>query len=321
MEKLDSSNRKEAGKYSYTDPNYKERFSITGWPGEHASKHVLKTLYVKNFKAITETSLPLKPLTAIVGKNSAGKSTLLQAVLAMAQSASDQSVNRSFDFNGKFKQLGTLEQVQNKVALKLFEEWKDRLDHDLVSLSNILDAEFAPDDKVRNKQSILNYLEFHYPSTEALVLWDWETLLSQMEGHGFDFEKEIDISGAVLRTAIELVKPEMFRRKAESDVVLGADVTLPLKIDVPDPVAFNGIDKLETIQHHTHANISWRTSIGSVLNWPDHYPPQGLSNYISSADSRPKILNSDIEVTAPNGNEIPGAQKLFRSKLEVEGKL
>ena len=63
----------------------------------------LRTLKVKNFKAISKVELALKPMTIVVGKNSSGKSTLIQAILAMAQNASNRSVNGVFDFNGKYK--------------------------------------------------------------------------------------------------------------------------------------------------------------------------------------------------------------------------
>ena len=42
---------------------------------------------LKNFKSVQDQAILLSPLTIVVGKNSAGKSTFLQSILFMAQNA------------------------------------------------------------------------------------------------------------------------------------------------------------------------------------------------------------------------------------------
>ncbi len=52
--------------------------------------HMFKTLQVKNFKAYKDsTEVPLAPLTILVGANNSGKSSLIQALLVLAQTLED----------------------------------------------------------------------------------------------------------------------------------------------------------------------------------------------------------------------------------------
>ena len=108
-------------KVNYDDPSDVSSLNVIDAPIFNVPSHTLRSLQLKNFKVVNEASILLKPLTVIVGRNSSGKSTLLQAILAMAQNAQELSVNRNFSFNGKFKTLGTFQQVQNETASKHFE--------------------------------------------------------------------------------------------------------------------------------------------------------------------------------------------------------
>ena len=67
--------------------------------------------HLKNFKSAKEARVKLSPLTIFVGKNSSGKSTLLQSILLMAQNASDPLVKGKasrglIDLNGGLISLG-----------------------------------------------------------------------------------------------------------------------------------------------------------------------------------------------------------------------
>jgi predicted ATPase len=66
---------------------------------------------LKNFKSAKEARVKLSPLTIFVGKNSSGKSTLLQSILLMAQNASDplgkgKASRGLIDLNGGLISLG-----------------------------------------------------------------------------------------------------------------------------------------------------------------------------------------------------------------------
>ena len=67
--------------------------------------------HLKNFKSAKEARVKLSPLTIFVGKNSSGKSTLLQSILLMAQNASDplgkgKASRGLIDLNGGLISLG-----------------------------------------------------------------------------------------------------------------------------------------------------------------------------------------------------------------------
>lgn len=67
--------------------------------------------HLKNFKSAKEARVKLSPLTIFVGKNSSGKSTLLQSILLMAQNASDplgkgKASRGIIDLNGGLISLG-----------------------------------------------------------------------------------------------------------------------------------------------------------------------------------------------------------------------
>lgn len=70
-------------------------------PAGRTARTTLKWWSVRNFKALTHAETPLEGLTAITGANSAGKSSLLQSLLLVAQSA-DQEVT----LNGSLVRLG-----------------------------------------------------------------------------------------------------------------------------------------------------------------------------------------------------------------------
>ena len=44
----------------------------------------LAEIRLENFKSVTDATVELRPLSVVVGRNSSGKSTLLQSVLALA---------------------------------------------------------------------------------------------------------------------------------------------------------------------------------------------------------------------------------------------
>lgn len=70
----------------------------------------LSSLHLQGFKGIDElTSIPLRPLTLIYGKNSAGKSSLIQSLLLLAQSVK----NNAFTASGEFIDLGSFQGLQH----------------------------------------------------------------------------------------------------------------------------------------------------------------------------------------------------------------
>ncbi len=69
----------------------------------------LRSLELRNFKSIAHGRVDFKALTVIVGKNSSGKSSLLQAIRLLAQAARSNALGSEFPLNGKSVQMGTFQ--------------------------------------------------------------------------------------------------------------------------------------------------------------------------------------------------------------------
>lgn len=81
----------------------------------------LVSLKLRNFKSVVDQEVQLSPLTIIVGKNSSGKSTVLQSLLFLAQNAANP-LNRNLaeegnlDLNGELVSLGIYREAKNDRA-------------------------------------------------------------------------------------------------------------------------------------------------------------------------------------------------------------
>jgi hypothetical protein len=71
----------------------------------------LAEIRLENFKSVTDATVELRPLSVVVGRNSSGKSTLLQSVLALAQAVRSKSNSSQFPLNGEYVRLGTFGEV------------------------------------------------------------------------------------------------------------------------------------------------------------------------------------------------------------------
>lgn len=72
---------------------------------EHPYK--LRSIVIKDFKSIQEADISLHPLSVLVGANSSGKSSLLQAILAISQTIRSRSAGTAFPLNGEYARFGT----------------------------------------------------------------------------------------------------------------------------------------------------------------------------------------------------------------------
>ena len=73
---------------------------------------MLKSWSIENFKPIVNSGeLKLAPVTVLAGLNSSGKTSLLQSILMIAQTLSNQVVDRPLILNGPTVRLGTFEDV------------------------------------------------------------------------------------------------------------------------------------------------------------------------------------------------------------------
>ncbi len=73
---------------------------------------MLKSWSIQNFKAILDSGeLKLAPVTVLAGRNSSGKSSLIQSILMIAQTLSNRIPDRALLPNGPIVQLGTFEDI------------------------------------------------------------------------------------------------------------------------------------------------------------------------------------------------------------------
>lgn len=80
-------------------------------PALHPYK--LRSIELKDFKSISHAEVEFRPLTVIVGANSSGKSSLLQAILALTQSVRFGDSTGRFPLNGELVRLGAFEETKN----------------------------------------------------------------------------------------------------------------------------------------------------------------------------------------------------------------
>jgi predicted ATPase len=76
-----------------------------------ASNVAISKIGIQNFKSIKQASLELRPLTVLVGENSAGKSSVLQAVVFLAQMVRSRSDGGIVTLNGPELRLGSFNDV------------------------------------------------------------------------------------------------------------------------------------------------------------------------------------------------------------------
>jgi len=78
---------------------------------------MLKSWSIENFKPIVNSGeLKLAPVTVLAGRNSSGKSSLLQSILMIAQTLSNQLPERALLPNGPLVQLGTFEDILSTIS-------------------------------------------------------------------------------------------------------------------------------------------------------------------------------------------------------------
>ncbi len=78
---------------------------------------MLKSWSIENFKPIVNSGeLKLAPVTILAGRNSSGKSSLLQSILMIAQTLSNQVPDRALLPNERIVQLGTFEDILSEFS-------------------------------------------------------------------------------------------------------------------------------------------------------------------------------------------------------------
>ena len=79
----------------------------------HKPRHRLQHIGFDNFKGIRSADIELKPLTVVVGANSAGKTTLIQGITMIAQALRQRLYGNRYVLNGGWLKLGRFDEVKN----------------------------------------------------------------------------------------------------------------------------------------------------------------------------------------------------------------
>lgn len=77
-----------------------------------SSNHPLRSWALRDFKSVGDASIDLAPLTVLVGANSAGKSTVIQSMLMVAQAAAAAPNGGDLPLNGPLVELGEFADVR-----------------------------------------------------------------------------------------------------------------------------------------------------------------------------------------------------------------
>ena len=245
----------------------------------------LRRLKVKNFKAISKVELALKPMTVVVGKNSSGKSTLIQAILAMAQNASNRSVNGVFDFNGKYKELGKFGQLQNKYAANQVAQKHQRarewIEDYMVSCLEVQEGHGAENTQMNLLESMPEEIKssFVFSSDPTHVVIGDEVVPLDVALH--------DITTSTLQEV-----------KQENDIWFGADIRLHLPVEFYYRWFSDTPEKTNKVL--LKSNVAWSTRIG--LDKPEQvlFLNNTDTTKFSNAGQRARILESSVHVTANN---------------------
>lgn len=94
------------------------RFYFGGWSGIKEMPSALKRWGPRHFKILDDADVELAPLTVLTGTNSSGKSSYIQSLLMLAQSAGD-----SVELNGPCVSLGEPEDVIGQGFAELVLTW------------------------------------------------------------------------------------------------------------------------------------------------------------------------------------------------------
>ena len=73
----------------------------------------LSRLKLRNFKSVGDQEVSLAPLTLIVGENSSGKSSLLQAIRLMQQAIRAKTPGTVFPLNGDEINMGAFNEIRS----------------------------------------------------------------------------------------------------------------------------------------------------------------------------------------------------------------
>ena len=77
---------------------------------------MINQIRLENYKCFKQLSLELSNLNVLAGINSMGKSSIIQVLLLLRQSFSNNALKKGLHLNGNYIQLGTGYDVMNRMS-------------------------------------------------------------------------------------------------------------------------------------------------------------------------------------------------------------
>jgi len=162
---------------------------------------MIKSLSLSNFKSIGKTlilnddgepiegRLEFKPLTVFCGKNSSGKSTVLQSILLLAQTLQSNVPTQTLVLNGPMVKLGSVDDVKTDFySIKNIYINIDILTTELINGINEIDADYYRTRSNISKDEQLGYFEktFFLEEMHHLFMYSFSNSFSGIKEAIFD---------------------------------------------------------------------------------------------------------------------------------------
>ena len=254
-------------------------------PSEIYFKPVLSQIRLKNFKSVKDAKVDLKLLTVVVGKNSSGKSTLLQSILVLSQAVLKRGRSRYFPLNGEFVKLGSFSEVKN------FSN-DDDLGEILLGFTlnrPKIDLRNHKDPKTRISRALIRDQNYRSYS------WDGHISRPQNQSNGFAsidaLELAIETFASDIRT--ELLNVDISKILNEIEVEGSGELFNPLD---PKEIPLGLGETVQKVDGRVHDGVSGQSSSIDVASLSG-----GLPDFLFRADSR---LNSYAQIWWDQYSEI-----------------
>jgi len=132
---------------------------------------MISSIGFKNYKAFASGEMTFKPITILLGANSVGKSSIIQLILTLLQSATDKADLSALKTNGEIVSLGNITNL-----------FRNRNTAKPIELSIGLDAKYADWLRQSGLKSIYRRLEFEYRNLERM---GYEGISQELKGKTF----------------------------------------------------------------------------------------------------------------------------------------
>jgi len=150
---------------------------------------VIKSLALTNFKSIGRTliiddndelkegKLDFSPLTIFCGKNSSGKSTVLQSILLMTQTLKNNIESQTFVLNGPMVKLGSIKEIKSEYS----DHNEDNISIDIeLIISKPVDIDYVEEEIYIKKY--LRFIKYHLSNNydsiiEILKNYSYNTII------------------------------------------------------------------------------------------------------------------------------------------------